>query len=334
MAEAHGAWLSLSWRRASLATRWARTQAVPWLRLLVERDLGDARLHLGAGHGELDALDDDPVGPGKAGTDDAQAADQRAGLDRLGGDRAVLADDQHDLARLVGPDRGVGDQQRRGRSAIGQAHVAEHAGRQEVVGVGDDRAGADRARILVDAVVGEVEPAAPVIVRPRPAAGSRRSAPASPLACRSRAVLRIERFRHVEGEIDRIERVDRGQQRSAAVACRDEIAGIDPAVGNAAADRRADLGELDVERARTDPGLRRGQRGAGRLGCGRQPVDIALRNRFFVEQPPGAAKVGFGQRQLALGGGDAGASFGQRRGERARVDGEEQLALADDLRRR
>ena len=51
----------------------------------------------------------------------------------------------------------------------------------------------------------------------------------------------------------------------------------------------------------------------------------------LLEQPLGAAKVGFGQRQLALRRGDAGPRFGQRGGERPRVDGEQQLALADDL---
>ena len=73
----------------------------------------------------------------EAGADGAQVADQRPGLDRLGGDRVVLADHQHDLARLVGADGGVGDQQGRRRPAVGEAHVAEHAGRQEIVGIGD-----------------------------------------------------------------------------------------------------------------------------------------------------------------------------------------------------
>ena len=90
-----------------------------------------------ARHGELHALDDDPVGLGEARADDAQAADQRTGFDRLGRDRAVLADDQHDLARLVGADGCVRHQQRRRGSAVGQPHVAEHARRQEVIGVGE-----------------------------------------------------------------------------------------------------------------------------------------------------------------------------------------------------
>jgi hypothetical protein len=50
---------------------------------------------------------------------DAQAADQRAGLDRLGGDGVVLADHQHDLARLVGLTRASGTSSA-GRPAIGQ----------------------------------------------------------------------------------------------------------------------------------------------------------------------------------------------------------------------
>ena len=83
-----------------------------------------------------------------------------------------------------------------------------------------------------------------------------------------------------------------------------------------------------------DPRLRRGERGLRRAHLGGQPVDVALRHGFRLQQPAGAAEIGFGQRQVALRRGDAGARFGQRGGERPRVDGEEQLALADDLRRR
>ena len=80
--------------------------------------------------------------------------------------------------------------------------------------------------------------------------------------------LEVQRFRHVEREVDRVERVDRGQQGAAVAARADQIAGIDPPVGDAAADRRADLGELDVERTRLDPRLRRGQRRARRSAPG------------------------------------------------------------------
>ena len=126
-------------------------------------DLSHARLHLGAGHGELDALDDDPVGTGQSGADDAQIADERSGLDGLGRDGVVLADRQHDLACLVGADGRVRDEQRKRRPAVGEPHVAEHARGQEIGRVANDRAGADRSRILADAIVGEVEPAAPAV---------------------------------------------------------------------------------------------------------------------------------------------------------------------------
>eukprot|EP01034_Spumella_vulgaris_P003705 gene3705-4752_t len=58
-------------------------------------------------------------------------------------------------------------------------------------------------------------------------------------------------LRAVEVEVDRVERVDRRQQATAgAFARRDEVAGVDAAIRNPAADRRPDLGEFDVERAR------------------------------------------------------------------------------------
>ena len=126
-------------------------------------DLHHARLHLGARHGELDALDDDPVGAGQSGTDDAQVADERPGLDRLGRNRVVLADRQHDLACLVGADGRVRDEQGKRRPAVGEAHVAEHARRQEIVRVANDCARPDRARVLADAIVGEVERSAPIV---------------------------------------------------------------------------------------------------------------------------------------------------------------------------
>jgi hypothetical protein len=162
-----------------------------------------------------------------------------------GRDCIVLADHQQDLARLVGADRRVRNQQRVGRAAVGQAHVAEHARRQEIIGVGHHRAGADRARVLADAIVGEVEPALPII------GGLVLQADFGDLTGRASRLARTRRleeqgFRHVEREIERIERVDRGQQRLVGA---DDIAGVDAAVGDPPADRRPDMGELDIQRA-------------------------------------------------------------------------------------
>jgi hypothetical protein len=83
--------------------------------------------------------------------------------------------------------------------------------------------------------------------------------------------------------------------------------------------------------ARDGPGPGRGQRGLRGLHGGGQPVDVALRHGFRLEQSPGAAEIGLRQRQVALRARDAGPRLGQRGGERPRIDGEEQLALLDDL---
>jgi hypothetical protein len=127
------------------AARWARCGRRPWRRAW--------RPEVGHDHA---------VGGQQPAADNPQTAHDRAQFDRLGGNGAILADDQHGLARLIGLDRFIGHHQRLHRAAVGQAHVAEHAGRQEQLGVGDDRA-PDRARMRVEAVVGEVQTALPVV---------------------------------------------------------------------------------------------------------------------------------------------------------------------------
>src|SRR3546814_10557169 len=58
--------------------------------------------------------------------------------------------------------------------------------------------------------------------------------------------LEEQRLRTVEGKIDRIERVDRGEQGAACpLASCDQIAGVDAAIRDAAADRGADAGRSE-----------------------------------------------------------------------------------------
>ncbi len=267
---------------------------------------------------------------GQPRTDDPQTVDDRAELDRLGGDLVLGVHCQHDLARLVGLDRIVGDQQRTNGAAVCQAHVAEHAGREEIARIGEHGAAPDGAGTLVEPIVGEVEIALPTVaglVLKLDLDGGRCGA-----GTPGTLGLEVERLGAVKGEIDRIERVDRGQHRAArAFAARDLVAGIDLAIGNAATDRRANLGELDVERARADPRIRCGKRGLRRRQPRPQRVDLSGRHRVVVDQPRRAAKIGPGQRQRTRRTRRIGVRLGKRVGERAGIDREEQLALTDDL---
>src|SRR3954469_9544550 len=72
-------------------------------------------------------------------------------------------------------------------------------------------------------------------------------------------VLEQQAFRDIEGEIDRIDRVDRRQQGcGAAVAAGDEATGIDAAIRDLAADRRTNAGELEVKRTLPHHGVSAG----------------------------------------------------------------------------
>ena len=66
---------------------------------------------------------------------------------------------QDEFARLLGADRGVGHQQRLIGRRAGHAHAPEHAGREQAVRIGEQRAAADRAGGAVDHVVDEVHAA-------------------------------------------------------------------------------------------------------------------------------------------------------------------------------
>ena len=61
------------------------------------------------------------------------------------------------FARLLGADRRVGDEQRQVRRRAGHADAAEHARGEQAVGIGEDRAAADRARGRADDVVDEID---------------------------------------------------------------------------------------------------------------------------------------------------------------------------------
>ncbi len=144
--------------------------------------------------------------------------------------------------------------------------------------------------------------------------------------------LQEQAFGAVEAEIDRVERVDRREQAAALSFARgDEVARIDAAVGYAAADRRAHLGEFDVERARANPGIGRRERRRSGADARVQLVEIALRHRLVGDQPVGAGEVDAREFEVAARARGIGACFGERGIEGPRVEGEEQLALADDL---
>jgi hypothetical protein len=143
-------------------------------------------------------------------------------------------------------------------------------------------------------------------------------------------VAEVGRLVHVEVEVDRVDRDDRRQQRRARVAAGDDVAGRDQPAPDPPGDRGDDPGPFEVELHQAQLRLGDGdggERGAHRL---RPLVDLALRDGVGAAQLVGAAELA--QRQLV-----AGPRLGQPplrlllRGQvGALVEGEQQVALADD----
>jgi hypothetical protein len=188
--------------------------------------------------------------------------------------------------------------------------VRKSCGLRSTVWIVEHGTHADRARARVEAVVGEVQLAVPAIGR---------LVLEADLYVGGVLVLGLlalgleeQRFGGIEREVDRADGIDRGQQRGAgAVLARDEVAHVHAAVGDPARDRRADGGELDVERTLAHASIGGGQRGSGSADLGAKLVDFAGGHGLVTLEPGDAGIVGLGKDERALGGGHFGLRLGQ-----------------------
>ena len=196
------------------------------------------RIDLGADAGALQAVDDHAVLRLEALADHAQALVQRTEHHRPRLDRVVFLDHEHDLARLVGGNGGVRQQQRLIGRAADQADAAELAGQDRQVLVRDDGAAAQGGGGDIHPVVEEIHLAVMRrlgLARQRHLHRIGRIARTRPPALEPELVVfEVGRLIHVEIDVDRIERDDRGEQRRAAVGALHEIADADEMAADAA----------------------------------------------------------------------------------------------------
>ena len=145
-------------------------------------------------------------------------------------------------------------------------------------------------------------------------------------------VAEIRRLIHGELEADRIERNDVGEhRRGAARAAGDEVAGRHAAVADAAGDRRAKLGEFEIELGLAHRGLVGGNRsGRTALGLGAL-VEGLLGDGAVADKLLGALEIGFGESEIGLGLRQGAVRLRHGVLERPLVDGEQQIALLDHL---
>src|SRR5690606_15675289 len=108
-------------------------------------------------------------------------------------------------------------------------------------------------------------------------------------------------------------------------------AGIDTAVGDVPADRRAHRGEFDIEAARTHARLGRRQPGLCRVHPRLQSIDLTFGDGIVVHQPLRPVAIALGQSKVAPRSGDTGFRFGEGSAIRPGIDREQRLPLAYDL---
>ena len=163
-------------------------------------------------------------------------------------------------------------------------------------GFGEGRAGADRPGAAIDLIVDEVELA---LARPVRLVGQahvdrRAVARLVELAGGGGALIgEIVALAHVEIEVDRVERHDRGEHRGrGAVAAADQVADAHLMVADAPGERRGDLGELDIELGRADRRLGGFDARPSRPGSARRAGRRCWPARNPSCAAPGAARAG------------------------------------------
>jgi len=117
----------------------------------------------------------------------------------------------------------------------------------------------------------------------------------------------------------------------AASAPGDEIAGRDAAIADATGDRSFQLGELQIELGLADGGLLRGNRRLRDALCLRALVEGLLRDGLVAHQLLAAREVAFGERQVGARLRELCPGLRERRLEWPAVNGEQRIALLDDL---
>src|SRR6202451_4719731 len=290
------------------------------------------RRHLLAGPRPHQAVDDDAIGGGKPVLDHAQPAVDLAERDVFLPYHIAVVDDQHEFAHLLGADRGVGNEQRGIGRRAGHADAAKHARGENAVGVVEDGAAADGARGAVDDVVDEIDLAlvreillVDQFQRDRNIAMKTGNA----LARRGKAhVTQIRCLVEREFDADRINRNDGGEQRGgAAGAAGDQIADGNPAVADAAVDRRTQFAILlEIELGRMHHRLLRGDGGFGdALGLGALVVSL-LGDGLVAEELLAALQVGVGEGEIGARLRQIGLHLLEHDLERPAVDREEPIA--------
>ena len=268
------------------------------------------------------------------GLDDAQVVRDVAERNVFLADGPVGSDHQHVLARLLGADGGIGHEQRLVGRRARDLHAGKHPGREQIVGVGEMRAAADRAGGAIDDVVDEVHaPAMGKILLVDQLEHDRRRgpAPAALALLRQPLVAQVRRLVERELEPDRVGRHDSGEQRGGAGSAGHQVAGRDSPVADAAGDRGTQLGELEIELGLAHRRLDRGHGGFGvALGLGAL-LEHLLGNRPIAHELLAARQIAFRVGEIRLGGDEIGARLIERVLEWPLVDGEQEIALLDDL---
>src|SRR5690606_24706388 len=172
-------------------------------------DAAADRLYCAAGNGALDAVDHYGFITLQARADDAQAVDKLSELYRTGFHHVVAVHDEYQALRTARADGRVGKQD----AVVGtrglQLQVAEHAGEQEAVGIGDQRPALNGSGTAADGVVEEFEFAFPASFLLILQADAHRCAFQ---AFRVRAtVAQVHRLRGLEHEMDGVDADNGGQ---------------------------------------------------------------------------------------------------------------------------
>ena len=120
-------------------------------------------------------------------------------------------------------------------------------------------------------------------------------------------------------------------KRRAGLAAGDQVAGIDPAAGDAPRDRRAHLGPGEIELGLPGGGFERGDLGGGVAFVRPPGVELPLGQGLAAHQRRGALHVECGDFELGLGAFDIRLGLLDRDPIGARIDDEQEIALLDDL---